>query len=326
MNRRSKIEKVTSFNLQSNQQNAYKPPKNLEQSRSFNENNQDIKEPVLVMISTDDDESVITNYLKKYPGEDIIELRNIFNIYTVFLQQNNVPENKRVYWFRFLVKYYRDLKKSSLNDQEIQAKWLYYGKNFLNYPDISYESWVKFFRKKKAQQSDEGEECCICYTETVPKRKFLKCNHAICETCTKQLTSSKCPICREEMEGGYYDDVKEEIDKAKTEETILRNLKSDLNAALFNNQNLYRRVGTNFYTLADNYIEFARFRPNVDYRLNEKVFFLFVDFFLQMNSINPDYSTSDAIKNFEKLGDYALDNPNETNFELIDMYLSGIFD
>ena len=43
-------------------------------------------------------------------------------------------------------------------------------------------------------------ECCICYTEVDASESVRCCNnHATCGNCYIQLTSEKCPLCRDVM-------------------------------------------------------------------------------------------------------------------------------
>jgi len=40
-------------------------------------------------------------------------------------------------------------------------------------------------------------ECCVCYTDKINRKKFLRCNHSLCSRCyDKIILPKKCPLCR----------------------------------------------------------------------------------------------------------------------------------
>jgi len=50
---------------------------------------------------------------------------------------------------------------------------------------------------------EETHECCVCYEKSVPTSCVLKCKHALCKECTGNMRGTKCPMCREELQGTY---------------------------------------------------------------------------------------------------------------------------
>ena len=49
----------------------------------------------------------------------------------------------------------------------------------------------------------DSYECCICDEITIVT-SLTNCGHVVCESCTYQMCTTKCPLCREDpMKNGY---------------------------------------------------------------------------------------------------------------------------
>lgn len=46
-------------------------------------------------------------------------------------------------------------------------------------------------------------DCCVCFESQLII--LTRCGHAICENCTAHLVQRKCPMCRSDGYGGYFD-------------------------------------------------------------------------------------------------------------------------
>ena len=52
-------------------------------------------------------------------------------------------------------------------------------------------------KKNKYAVTNYTFECCVCYTDKINRKKFLKCNHSLCYKCyDKIILPKKCPLCR----------------------------------------------------------------------------------------------------------------------------------
>ena len=51
--------------------------------------------------------------------------------------------------------------------------------------------------KNKYAVTNYNFECCVCYTDKIQRKKFLRCNHSLCYKCyDKIILPKKCPLCR----------------------------------------------------------------------------------------------------------------------------------
>jgi hypothetical protein len=64
-----------------------------------------------------------------------------------------------------------------------------------------YDQEIQETQKENLEESQEGEDCCICMDECVKISELLKCKHPVCKGCLSQLKNPICPICRQTLEG-----------------------------------------------------------------------------------------------------------------------------
>jgi hypothetical protein len=89
---------------------------------------------------------------------------------------------------------------------------------------------VRRCSKSQERKAGKNEDCCVCMDEKVYESELLKCSHAVCMGCVKQLRDPRCPMCRSQIEGDFISDndkkkmnQRAKQDKRERNEQALRN-------------------------------------------------------------------------------------------------------
>lgn len=166
------------------------------------------------------------------------------------------------------------------------------------------------------------EDCCICYEKEIvsPANKLI-CKHAVCAPCTKQLRKAQCPICRANIEGGYYtEDVAAAINSASIEDANTIELIDLLYADYINQHRDRRDIQSDARSLAEAFGIFISSNPNISSADAIRIFRAFVSFYEKENAIRNNYTPNDAINEFSLIGLTMLDNPNDNFNQLYQLF------
>ena len=73
--------------------------------------------------------------------------------------------------------------------------------NNYDFPTINNSTRKKDKKSRKVKSKyvvkDYKFECCVCYSKNKSKKKFISCNHNLCNTCYNKIYyPKKCPLCR----------------------------------------------------------------------------------------------------------------------------------
>ena len=143
------------------------------------------------------------------------------------------------------------------------------------------------------------------------------CKHSICETCTRQLRDTRCPTCRNNLQGGFYTPETESIIKsAIREDAHTAQLMDMLYADYINEHGDRRGVREDARSLTDAFGTFISANPDISPENAVRIFRAFVEFY----KINLDRYTPDvALNNFNIIGLTMLDNPTENFNKIYDL-------
>lgn len=87
---------------------------------------------------------------------------------------------------------------SKFNESNDKEKILDLIKN----PETDLKNLVKFQvnnEQKYDNNTNELDECCVCYNDSNSFLMKTKCDHSICLQCIVQLKATNCPMCRQDF-------------------------------------------------------------------------------------------------------------------------------
>ena len=196
-------------------------------------------------------------------------------------------------------------------------------------PRVNLRSPVKSQSLIGSKSSENMDECCICMD---PVTKLSKCGHGICQECIKKLHKEECPVCRQKLEGGYFNNQTSlEIKLAHDRDKRIIELVSMLHA-FYIERFQYREYYSNIEDEAR--IRSEAFGPFIEQHLPMaedeaiRIFFAFVIFittdmqYFKMKNRKDKYDINIAMKNFDTIGNIMLIDPSASFEDLYDLYLS----
>jgi hypothetical protein len=166
-------------------------------------------------------------------------------------------------------------------------------------------------------------DCCICMESTVLPDKTLKCTHAICSDCTRQLRKAECPVCRAKLEGGYYtQDVRQAIQAADMEDKYVEETSDAIYARYSQRFSVMTpQISSDLRSSVDAFKIFISSNPNMSFDDAYRIFSSFVRFYELESAKDKNLNWSDAINKFTTIGLLLLENPGMTFNEAYQSYL-----
>jgi hypothetical protein len=84
--------------------------------------------------------------------------------------------------------------------------------------DLTKDENTFVIKNECCHQSQECNECCICYEKTIPTKQKLDCDHYVCMTCIKKLRDDRCPLCRHVISSNFITDAMKTTMKQRKKE------------------------------------------------------------------------------------------------------------